>query len=325
MKKLEVGKTIIDTLVVNNKNNQPVTYKILYGNLAEPKVNGITMHLSDAKYQEMLTNFLRSAEGEDYDPPTAEEIEALRKAVEADVAKQKSEMQEAEKRRKVAEAKAKEDAARAAQEASMNNYSGQSSTRASNSAVRADNADIKILQSSIDALTSQMNSIGSSIANLQINVSGASADDQEESDDEYEEDNNGSKNVLTNILLVIAIIIGIGSCALSGLSFMKMNSINQSVDKTEEKKSDKKETTTNTLVIDGQTYTIESSPVELADGETKVSMYAIATTNEDGKNVNKVIALGDVNISDIEKAAKASTGSDKSDSSSDTKEEKEGE
>lgn len=138
-----------------------------------------------------------------------------------------------------------------------------------------------------------MNSIGEQVHSLSESMN--SDDEDDEDDEEYEETGSSKPTIILIVICLVACLANIG------LSFLIMTGSAGSKTSEPEKADEK---TKNTLVIDGQTYTIESTPVKLEDGQTKVSMYAIATTNEGGKSVNKVIPLGDVNVADIEKAAK---------------------
>ncbi len=105
-KKLQPGQTKIGTLAAKDENGMVKEYTICYGNIAFPQRNGKYMHLRNEKYREMLTKFLDSDEGLNYESPTEEEIEKARIAVlnrEA-ILKKKQE----EKEREEAEKKARE-------------------------------------------------------------------------------------------------------------------------------------------------------------------------------------------------------------------------
>lgn len=271
-RKLEPKKTVIGTQSAKNPvTGEATEFKILYGNWAVPEIKGMSMHLPDDRYKIMLNEFLSSAAGEDYILPTDEETRSLRADVELDMKRQ--------------ERLAKEEKAKRAAEANRPKNAG-----------GASDEDVKRLQASVDALTSQINNIGISVNDIKNEVVEDDIDDENDEDDEYEDDEGFG--TLPKVLLIIAVflcVLNLGLTACNVLGIFDKSEVTEEAEKTQ-----------NTLVIDGQTYTIESTPVELADGETKVSVYAIATTNENGKSVNKVIALGDLDIADIEKAAKES-------------------
>lgn len=321
MAELELNKTVIGTVTVKNKNNEPVTYKILYGNFATPKVNGFSMHLSHDRYKNMLTEFLRSADGEDYDPPSDEELDRQKRAVEKDLELQKIAVEAEAKKKQEAQAKAEEEkkakeAAIAREQQQSASTHGSTNHEASNTDLQASNDDIKRLQVSINALTTQMNSMGETVANILVNTSNTEKNESLEDDAESVEKASNNKPII--ILVAVALLFTIVNLAVSGITLLKYSNASANATVTENTNKDQTEKTSNTLVIDGQTYTIESTPMELADGQTKVSMYAITTTNEGGKNVNKVIPLGDINIADIEKAVKDATSQKADDTSKDT-------
>lgn len=286
-KKLEPKKTKIGVQTAKNPVTGEVTeFEVLYGNWTLPEVKGMSLHLPDAKYTEILNDFLKSADGESYLVPSDEELEALRTDVEIDRKRQKQKAQQEKEKRQA-----------------------QANMPKSNS---ASDEDIKRLQASIDALTSQMNGIGISVNDIKNEVidDELDEDDEEDDDDEYEEEGFGT---VQKILLAIVLVLCLGNLGLTAANIFGVFGSDSSTEEVEK--------TENTLVINGETYTIQSTPVELADGETKVSVYAIATTNENGTNVNKVIPLGDMNIADIENAAKESTAT--AESTADTEEKKE--
>lgn len=261
-KQLVPKETVIGSITAN-LNGKPSEYKILYGNWASPKVNGIDMHLSNDAYEKMLTDFLRSAEGEEFDAPSDQEKAKLRRDVELDIKIQEEKRNSQPKKKPESEPE------------------------------KVDNSQFKDIALSLEALTTQMNSIGEQVHSLRESMN--SDDEDDEDDEEYEETGANRPTIILIVICLVACLANIG------LSFLIMTgSAGNKASEAEE--ADEK--TRNTLVIDGQTYTIESTPVKLEDGQTKVSMYAIATTNEGGKSVNKVIPLGDVNVANIEKAAK---------------------
>lgn len=272
VRKLEPKKTVIGTQSAKNPvTGEATEFKILYGNWAIPEIKGMSMHLPDDRYKVMLEDFLSTAAGEDYIVPTDEEIRSLRVDVELDKKRQERLAKE-EKAKRIAEANAPK------------NVNG------------ASDEDVKRLQASMDALTSQINNIGISVNDIKNEVIDNDLDDEDEDDEEYEDDEGFG--TFPKVLLIIAVILCVLNLGLTACNILGIFDKSETVDEVEK--------TQNTLVIDGQTYTIESTPVELADGETKVSVYAITTTNENGKNVNKVIALGDMDIAEIEKSAKES-------------------
>lgn len=287
IRKLEPRKTVIGYQTAKRPDNgEPTEFKVFYGNWTEPEINGTSMHLPDDMYKEMLVTFLQSADGEEYEEPTDAEMKSLRADVELDMKRQKRKFQE-EKERRANEAKRRSES--------------------------ASDEDVKRLQASVDALTTQINSMGISINDIRNEVveDETDEDDEEDDDEEYEDEGFGT---FPKVLLIIAVILCVLNFGLSACSLLGIFNKNTST-------ADETEKTQNTLVINGETYTIESTPMELADGQTKVSVYAITTTNENGQSVNKVIPLGDMNIAEIEKAAKESTATATPEAESEKKEE----
>ena len=73
--KLQPGVTAIGEVNGKDSNNFIRKFTILYGNVADPVINGEVMHLKADLYKKMLMKFLDSEEGKIYEIPSDEEIE----------------------------------------------------------------------------------------------------------------------------------------------------------------------------------------------------------------------------------------------------------
>lgn len=80
MENLEVFKTKIGE-IAGTYNDKPVLLNIYYGNYILPKVEGISLHLKEEAYRNILKDFLNSKLGEKYSFPEDEEIKEASKTV----------------------------------------------------------------------------------------------------------------------------------------------------------------------------------------------------------------------------------------------------
>lgn len=116
-------------------------------------------------------------------------------------------------------------------------------------------------------------------------------EESDEDDEEYEDDEPSKTPLLVIIGLIVAILLSGASAAFAALNFISEDSTPTVTETNNDKKSE------NTLVINGEEYTIEQSEINLDDGESNMAVYGIITTNENGKAVKKVIPLGNTDLS----------------------------
>lgn len=129
------------------------------------------------------------------------------------------------------------------------------------------------------------------------------SDDEDDDDDEYEEGRGkGIKEKLTTLLLVFLMLLSAFQTFAVITVNKKINKINSADGQKVEEKTDKVN-----LTIDGETYQIDATQVQLEEGQTVVNVYGLMTTNKDGKKVNSVIPLGEIKVEQAEKAAAEAT------------------
>ena len=125
----------------------------------------------------------------------------------------------------------------------------------------------------------------------------------DEDDDEYEEGRErGIKEKLTTLLLVFLMLLSAFQTFAVITVNKKINKMNSADSQKVEEKTDKVN-----LTIDGETYQIDATQVQLEEGQTVVNVYGLMTTNKDGKKVNSVIPLGEIKVEQAEKAAAEAT------------------
>lgn len=130
-----------------------------------------------------------------------------------------------------------------------------------------------------------------------------SEESDDEDDDEYEEGRGrGIKEKLTTLLLVFLMLLSAFQTFAVITVNKKINKMNSADGQKVEEKTDKVN-----LTIDGETYQIDATQVQLEEGQTVVNVYGLMTTNKDGKKVNSVIPLGEIKVEQAEKAAAEAT------------------
>lgn len=110
--------------------------------------------------------------------------------------------------------------------------------------------------------------------------------EQQTEEVEAVEAKNKKRHLVDRTLIVLTLI-----SVLASSGFVFFTSMNHDSE-TNNKAVDKL-----TLYIDGEEYNIEKSQVELAEGESNISIYALRVTNKDGKQINDVIPLGELKLS----------------------------
>lgn len=129
------------------------------------------------------------------------------------------------------------------------------------------------------------------------------AEESNDEDDEYEEGGESKiKGKLTTVLLVFLMLLSSFQTFAMITVSKKINKMNSAGDQKVEEKTDKVN-----LTIDGETYQIDATQVQLEEGQTVVNVYGLMTTNKDGKKVNSVIPLGEIKVEQAEKAAAEAT------------------
>ena len=74
-RRLQAGITAIGEINGKDNRNMIQKFTILYGNVADPIVDGKIMHLREDLYKDMLNKFLESEEGKKYQIPSDDEVE----------------------------------------------------------------------------------------------------------------------------------------------------------------------------------------------------------------------------------------------------------
>ena len=130
-----------------------------------------------------------------------------------------------------------------------------------------------------------------------------SEESDDEDDDQYEEGRGrGIKEKLTTLLLVFLMLLSAFQAFAVITVNKKINKMNSADGQKVEEKTDKVN-----LTIDGETYQIDATQVQLEEGQTVVNVYGLMTTNKDGKKVNSVIPLGEIKVEQAEKTAAEAT------------------
>lgn len=130
-----------------------------------------------------------------------------------------------------------------------------------------------------------------------------SEESDDEDDDQYEEGRGrGIKEKLTTLLLVFLMLLSAFQTFAVITVNKKINKMNSADAQKVEEKTDKVN-----LTIDGETYQIDATQVQLEEGQTVVNVYGLMTTNKDGKKVNSVIPLGEIKVEQAEKTAAEAT------------------
>lgn len=130
-----------------------------------------------------------------------------------------------------------------------------------------------------------------------------SEESDDEDDDQYEEGRGrGIKEKLTTLLLVFLMLLSAFQTFAVITVNKKINKMNSADGQKVEEKTDKVN-----LTIDGETYQIDATQVQLEEGQTVVNVYGLMTTNKDGKKVNSVIPLGEIKVEQAEKTAAEAT------------------
>ena len=134
-----------------------------------------------------------------------------------------------------------------------------------------------------------------------------SEESDDEDDDQYEEGRGrGIKEKLTTLLLVFLMLLSAFQTFAVITVNKKINKMNSADGQKVEEKTDKVN-----LTIDGETYQIDATQVQLEEGQTVVNVYGLMTTNKDGKKVNSVIPLGEIKVEQAEKTAAEATATQK--------------
>lgn len=130
-----------------------------------------------------------------------------------------------------------------------------------------------------------------------------SEESDDEDDDQYEEGRGrGIKEKLTTLLLVFLMLLSAFQTFAVITVNKKINKMNSAGGQKVAEKTDKVN-----LTIDGETYQIDATQVQLEEGQTVVNVYGLMTTNKDGKKVNSVIPLGEIKVEQAEKTAAEAT------------------
>lgn len=192
---------------------------------------------------------------------------------------------------------------------------------------------IDVLNKQIAALQQQLQTSSSMNAQLQQEVAMAREDEKRkvaeaeekakqalaqvqaksESDEDDESDEEYGRPVIGGILQIFSIVVAVTTLA---FCMFGMSKINGNVKTLVKQSSDTQASDTLTLTIDGESYEINASQIELQNGESSVAVYGLMTTNQNGEKVKKVIPLGEIKVEN--NASKNTESTENSTDSTDT-------
>lgn len=320
-KKLIPGETVIASLDAKDSTGKTTKYTIYFGNKVLPRRNGKMMRLPLDTYNKMLVDFFQKGGADDYEVPTDAERKAAIAKVNTDeinyikgiIAKQKAEeeakrkAEEEEKARKAAEEEAarkreEEEKAKAEEEARI-----RAEAEARLAAEEAEKQRKAEEERKVQELMQQMknNQVAAKPSSPEIQpvntVDDEPDEDDEDEDDtddeEYEEAPHRKSSVLSVIVKTFMVL-----SLLVIDAYVVMNVCNK-LTATPEKQQ------TVQLDIDGTTYEIKMNYADLADGQTKVTLYGLVTTNQDGKMKTTAVPMGELDLKDIKFANGEATAS----------------
>lgn len=313
-KKLIPGETSIGSFSIKDKaTGNPVTYTVYFGNAVLPRINGQLRHLPEESYKAMLVSFFQKGGADDYEAPSDEEIKAAAEKVNSDeVARIKAEL--AKKAEEEARKKAEEEARRRkeAEEAERARIEKEQREKAEAEAKRKAEEEARIMaevkarmeaekaaeeerkrkeeeERRIQEMMQKMKDDKAVTPEKapEPQIQEEEDDDDEEDDEEYDEEPRRKNSVLSILLKVFMVLSLIGIDA-----YVVMNVRNKMA------AAPQKEQTVQ-LDIDGKTYEVKLNYADLAEGQTKITLYGIVTSNQDGSVKTSLVPMGVLDLKDI--------------------------
>ncbi|MBR3252111.1 MAG: hypothetical protein IKF80_10420 [Erysipelotrichaceae bacterium] len=263
------GKTQIGTLR-GNWNGTHRTMSIMYGNVASPVIDGQVLRLPEDKYMEMLESFLESEEGLKYRVPTrAESSKAIDDmlTLQEEVDRKRAEKEEAERRRKQQEEQERQ---RRAEEQKRLEAQREEELRLAQEKQQKEEEErrAKEEQERIDAENRErMNQERLALEKREQRIKKTAAKAKKRK----------TALIIVTILLLLSLAAN-GFLLMTGSPFGSSGApgIGQ-------------------LDVNGSTYEVKLSPITVNEGETKIVLYGISSTNKDGTVTNRVIEFGEIN------------------------------
>lgn len=303
-KQLEVGKTVIATITGKVDNAYSVV-PVLYGNICENMIDGEIKQIREDTYDRYLDSFFESEEGKEYIIPTAREraeakvfIKNKLLAYDEKLAKQRQEELEKAKIRE-------EDNKRLDELYEVKRNDSEPETPTSEQAVQSEDAPV-IIPQSVDVptpiLSNEDEDDEDEVEEKKHKIGRKKKKDKKKSPKKkkpvvVEEDDNGDddedekpntdyaglkKLVIVAIVINLLSTIGLVAMFLFGDS-LKANVMSYS--------------NVGELTINGTTYTVPLSTVNVQDGETNIVFYAITTRNDEGVISHDAYPVGEWTVS----------------------------
>jgi hypothetical protein len=300
-KKLEIGKTVIAE-VSGKVNGRYTPIKILYGNLCDSYIEGEIKQLREDIYDKYLQDFLNSEDGQDYETPTREEMLKAK----LDIKNQVLDYQEREKARKVeAEAQARR---RAEDEARLAALYGKEPDTEDDEEPEAEPVTEPVFE---DAQPEQVfEDDPEEPEEPKKRKSLFRKGKKEEPEPEIEQEpepvisrqpvaerpsyqpqipegavvvDEQALSGMKRMLLVLTVLSVLSILATAGMALFGKQIGGSSLTNA----------STGELNINGETYTVPLSTIEVGEGESKTVFYALTTTNQKGKVETEAYPIGE--------------------------------
>ncbi|MBR0419571.1 MAG: hypothetical protein IJI66_10400 [Erysipelotrichaceae bacterium] len=258
------GKTQIGTLR-GNWNGQHRTMSIMYGNVASPVIDGQVLRLPEDKYMEMLEKFLESEEGLKYRVPTvAETAKAIDDmlTLQEEVDRKRAQQEEAERKRK--EQEELENRQRAEEEQRLEAQK-QEELRLAQEKEEAEKKEREEKERLEAQKQEELNQERLAIEKKEQRIKKTAAQAKRRK----------IAVIVLSALLTLSLLAN-GFLLLTGMSLRTDG--------------------TGQLNINGAVYEIPLARLNVENGETKIMLYGISTTNKEGKISNKAIPLGEFTV-----------------------------
>lgn len=138
------------------------------------------------------------------------------------------------------------------------------------------------------------------------------AEDDDDEDGYVKPDITGKLQIVS----IVATVLTLAFCVFG------MSKISGNVKSLIKQATEPTTTDTLTLTIDGESYEITASQIELQNGESSVAVYGLMTTNQNGEKVKKVIPLGEIKVenSSSESTENTDAGTDSTDANTENAE-----
>lgn len=303
-KKIIMGVTKIGWRKFKDDDGNEGTINIYYGGSTEQLVNGEfkkePKFIATNIYLEELNKFLKSQKGETFENVTTEQAMAAYTQLKAKWELQQEEVKKAEEEKE----RLKQ------QELDRQNSSKENEDLRYRQMLLND--EISRLTNEKDALTQEKLSLESQRNLLEQQKSDKDKEIEELKNQQEELKNKAldaeiageDKAKKWTIIAIVFALLAVLSGGLAGYLYL-----NKSTGTTPTTSNP----TTTVLDVDGEQYQMQINTENLADGQTEIVLYGIATTKDDkGNIVNKAIPLGSINLGDISSSKTSETEEEKS-------------